>query len=481
MAEEIQTDSASGFTPGPATDGQNAPQLPARFDHVDWLGFFATTLIALAGYLFTLAPNVTLGFSGITSTGAFYAGVPHPPGYPVWTLYSWCFTKLVPFSNVACRVAVGSAVASAVACGLIALIVTRGGMVLFHNERLFANFSPSKLAQLRVVCGVVAALVLAFSGAVWRYAVIAETRAISLLLFTAVLCLFFRWSLAPTQRRYLACAFFALGILLTDSQELIVALPALIVAVMLTNVRLGRDLCFLPLPLAVFATSANQYNIVCKAFLTEANWPLLGTALVVLLAGISLTVITRRIGTEWKAALGCSLAILLGLAFYLYVPMTSMTTPPVNWGYPRTTEGFLHVISRGQYELVSPTDDLERFAGQVWELTKMTGEQFGWLYLVIAIIPFCFIGRMTSQGRRLLGGIVAFWVCVTLLMLIEINPPPDRQAGDMVVQYFAASHAILAVWLGWGLMIIGSKFAEPSQADKNSTVGTPVRENVPDQ
>src|SRR5688572_24783290 len=197
MAEEIQIDGASGAViPEPAAEEQTAPPLPARFDCVDWASFGATTLVALIGYLCTLAPNVALAYSGITSTGAYYAGVPHPPGYPVWTLYSWCFTKLLPFSNVAWRVAVGSAVASAVACGLIALMVSLGGMILFHNERLFANFSPSKLAQLRAVCGVVAGLVLAHSGAVWRYAVIAETQALSLLLFAAMLCLFFRWSLA---------------------------------------------------------------------------------------------------------------------------------------------------------------------------------------------------------------------------------------------------------------------------------------------
>jgi len=462
MADEIQNAEAGAVASSmPTGDARDPTQSMARFDRVDWLAFAATTLLALVGYLLTLAPNVTLEFSGITATGAYYAGVPHPPGYPVWTLYSWCFTKLLPFSNIAWRVAVGSAVASALACGFVALMISRGGLALFKDMGLLANLNPPQLCCLRLVCGVVAGLVLAFSGAVWRYAVIAESRPLSLLLFVVMVCLFFRWSLAIAKKRYLAGAFFAFGLLLTNSQELLVALPALIVAVMLADVRLGRDLCFLPLPLAVLATSANQYNIVCKASLTEANWPLLGTALVVLLAGISLAIITRRIGTEWQAALGCSLAMLMGLAFYLYVPLTSMTTPPVNWGYPRTTEGFLHVISRGQYERVSPTDDLGRFVGQVRESTKMTGKRFGWLYLAIAIIPFGFIGRMTSQGRRLFGGLVAFWISVTLLMLIEINPPPDRQAWEMAGQYFAASYAILAVWFGLGLIIVGAKLTSP--------------------
>jgi len=469
MAEEIQNAGVEAVASStPTGDAPRPPQTPARFDRVDWLGFAATTLLALTGYWLTLAPDLTLEFSGINATGAYYAGVPHPPGYPVWTLYSWCFTQLLPFSNVAWRVAVGSAVASAVACGMVAMMISRGGLVLFHDKGLFADLNSLQLGWLRKVCGTVAGLVLAFSGAVWRYAVIAETRALSLLLFVVMLWLFFRWSLAPAQRRYIVWAFFAFGLLLTNSQELIVALPALVVAVMLVDLRVGRDLCFLPLPLAVLATSVNQYHIVCKLFPIETNPPLLGTALMVLLAGISLTVITRRLGTEWKTALGCSLAMLLGLALYFYVPIASMTTPPVNWGYPRNPEGFLHVISRGQYESVWPTDDLGRFAGQVREWAGMTGMQFGWPFMAIACIPFCFIGRMSNQGRRLFGGFIAFWVCVTFLMLIETNPPPDRQAWSLIVQYFATSHAILAVWLGLGLMTVGAKFAAPNP-DHRST------------
>ncbi|GIT12662.1 MAG: hypothetical protein CM1200mP34_0680 [Verrucomicrobiales bacterium] len=54
-----------------------------------------------------------------------YAGVPHPPGYPVWTLYTWLFTKLVPISNIAFRVALSSAFAAALSSGLLALLTCR--------------------------------------------------------------------------------------------------------------------------------------------------------------------------------------------------------------------------------------------------------------------------------------------------------------------------------------------------------------------
>src|SRR5258706_9169689 len=89
------------------------------FQRTDWLGFGITALVALMVYLATLAPDVTLENSGVLVTGAAHAGVPWPAGLPVWTIYSWLFVHLLPFSNLAWRVAVGSAVATSVACGLV--------------------------------------------------------------------------------------------------------------------------------------------------------------------------------------------------------------------------------------------------------------------------------------------------------------------------------------------------------------------------
>src|SRR5438309_9695195 len=103
------------------------------FHAVDWLTFCITGFIMFAAYLFTLAPEVTRGFSGIFSTGAMYAGVPHPPGYPVWTIYAWLFTELLPVSNIAWRVAVSSAVAGALTCGLVAVMVSRGGALIVEG------------------------------------------------------------------------------------------------------------------------------------------------------------------------------------------------------------------------------------------------------------------------------------------------------------------------------------------------------------
>src|SRR5436190_2983202 len=136
--------------------------LSTRLDRADWLSFAVTTLFALIGYLLTLAPEVTLEDSGILTTSAMYGGVGPPQGYPVWTIYSWLFIKLLPLSNPAWRVAVGSAVAGALSCGFVALMVSRTGKIFLDGTPAFAQLASRDRNLIRGVSGYVAGLALGF-------------------------------------------------------------------------------------------------------------------------------------------------------------------------------------------------------------------------------------------------------------------------------------------------------------------------------
>ena len=92
----------------PATPGK----VPPFFRRIDWLTFGLTTLLVLVGYLLTMGPDVSLQDSGELAVGSYYAGVPHPPGYPIWTIVTYLFTLLVPISNIAFRVGLSTAIAA---------------------------------------------------------------------------------------------------------------------------------------------------------------------------------------------------------------------------------------------------------------------------------------------------------------------------------------------------------------------------------
>src|SRR5207253_9391718 len=124
----------------------------------------------LAVYSFTLAPEVTLEGSGILSTAAMYGGGAHPPGFPIWTIYAWLFTKLLPFSNIAWRIGVSSAVAGALTCGVLALMVSRGGAMILEGLSGFKRLELKEERLLRLVSASVAGMAFGFNGISWGLA-----------------------------------------------------------------------------------------------------------------------------------------------------------------------------------------------------------------------------------------------------------------------------------------------------------------------
>ncbi len=452
----------SGDSTGQSDMASRAPRDPRYFHWIDWLSFGATTLLALVVYLFTLAPEVGLDNSGVWTTAAAYGGVSSPPGYPLWTLWAWGFTQLLPFANSAWRVAVSSAVAGALACGLIALMVSRGGTAILERTPDPQRLKPKEEKWLRAVCGYAAGMVFGLNGAFWPQAVIVAVWPLSILLLCLVLCLLQRWNFQPENRRSLYAAAFLYGLLLTNSQIELAFAPAIPFLAMTGNLKIGRDMFLV----------AGVIFLIGLAGIWMGHFPMLRSGggmffifillgVITSLMGMGLAIKTRQAFSEWKAILVCSGLFLLGLAVYFYLPITSMTNPPINWGYPRTVEGFFHVLSRGQYEHMNPTSNAARFLEQAHMYFVATGKEFGWTYLLICLIPFCFLHRIAASGRRWILGLLASYICLAFLMLALLNPGEDRQTMELTKTVFSASYVVLALWLGSGLVILGTWLARP--------------------
>ncbi len=140
---------------------------------IDWAAAITAGIGALVVFLVTLAPGVTLEDAGELATAAHSFGVPHPPGYPVWTLAAWIWVHIFPFGNIAWRTNVLSALCSAAAVGMVALLVSRSGRVmagrLISREESLEQRLPGNAAA---VGAVVAGWLLAFGPAFWSQAVI---------------------------------------------------------------------------------------------------------------------------------------------------------------------------------------------------------------------------------------------------------------------------------------------------------------------
>ena len=147
-----------------------------------------------------------------------------------------------------------------------------------------------------------------------------------------------------------------------------------------------------------------------------------------------------------------------------FVPVVSdLRNPPMNWGYPRTWEGFKHAIQRGQYEAIGiPNFDSVReflaFMGkQMVNYFDDVRVQFTDLLIPFALVPFAAGHWIVKKENR-----KAFWqwmipafacfLMMSLLLILLANVKGDLQDGFIQKVKFISSHAMLALWIGYGLV-----------------------------
>lgn len=454
----------------PASPPPPPVKVAPLFRQVDWLTFGLGFLLVMAAYFYTLAPDLTLEDSGELAVGSHYAGIPHPPGYPVWTIYTWVWANFLPFSNIAWRVALASAFAGALACGLIALLVSRGSSMLMEGLEELKDMTGKWEAAICVVSGVVAAGLMGFNGFMWSQSVIVEVYSFGVLSLMLTMALLLRWIYAPHQKRYLYWSMFMFGICFTNHQSLLVAAMGLQVAIALAQPRLGRDVFLCNSVVYVAGLLARSLGYL-STFDSPPGGGLNMLFVIFNAVGLSsiaayawLAVKTTEFFNPWNflTGLGCGGAWLAGAAWYLYMPIAGMSNPPMQWGYPRTVEGFIHALTRGQYEKANPTNFLNdpgRFVEQLGRMVEGVAGEFSWVFMFIALVPFFFLWRMKQRERAWIVGIAAVYFCLGVILLILLNPPPDRAARDLVRVFFTPSHTCIAMLVGYGLSLTAAYMA----------------------
>ncbi|MFO1475885.1 MAG: DUF2723 domain-containing protein [Verrucomicrobiota bacterium] len=489
-------------------------RVPPLFRRIDWFTLAFTFVVVWIVYFLTLAPEQTLEDSGELCTGAFYAGIPHPPGYPFWTIYAWLWTKLLPFGNVAWRVEVGQSTAAAMACGLVAFMVSRGSSMLIEGIEELKNMTGKWENAICMVSGIAAGLLLGFGGVMWSESV--AINRISLFgvpwVMIVLLCLL-RWIYAPRQWIYLFCGLFFFGVCATIHQTLLVAAMGIEVAIAIAHPRLGRHIVLwntilflagLVLNQEGYVTMLNTANMVLIIYfavgicsIVSYVWLCVRTKITMrelgmdgaLFAGLLLLASAptlgmlakllgpaalathvwlgwqlRKLGKEWLIVPALGLLWILGASFYLYEPIAGMTNPPMQWGYPRTVEGFFHALSRGQYEKANPTDlfaagGVDRFVTQLGMMVSDIAVEFNWVVVFVALVPLLFLFKVQRRERAWLLGLTGVYFCIGVILVILMNPTPERQSADLVKVFFTSSHGVVAILFGYGLALTAAYMA----------------------
>lgn len=167
----------------------------------------ALLLSFLSLVLFSLfsAQGIYGGDSGDLVTAAFLGGVPHPPGYPLYTFLGW-FISHLPVLSVSWRVGLLSSLSHALVVGLVFLYISR----------LTKSWIP----------GLYGALALVGNYLFFLYAVTPEVFALLDLFLILLLYLLLSWD-QTKNKRYLFLTSFVFGLSLTHHQVILFLVPAI--------------------------------------------------------------------------------------------------------------------------------------------------------------------------------------------------------------------------------------------------------------
>lgn len=242
------------------------------FRKVDWASFWTSAILSFVVYFLTAAPSVTLEDAGELAVAGDHLGVPHPPGYPIWTLCAWVFARILGFvtfrgqPNPSWAIAVMSGFFGALATGLTAMLVTRTSSDILRTREsdeagidgvggTEARGLLGKHDLLDIICwvsGVASSLVFAFSPVMWSQATIVEVYSLNAFFLMLIFVLTYRWMCRPTDRLLWITAFvFGLG--LTNYQVILLAMIPLVIVILLQNIDLFRDFVLVVIPFGLTA------------------------------------------------------------------------------------------------------------------------------------------------------------------------------------------------------------------------------------
>ncbi len=193
-------------------------------------------LVAFVIYSLTLAHTITWQHNGADSgdlvTAAFVLGIPHPPGYPLYTLVAFFFARL-PLFEPAHNVAVFSALMASASV----FVLARAGAALISAE------IPKTAA---VFLAPLAALTFAFAPLMWSQALIPEVYALNGLLVAVIL-----WACFTTSPRRVYFAALAFGLGMAHHLSILLLVPGAFLALQPSRKHWRAILLFL-LPLALY-------------------------------------------------------------------------------------------------------------------------------------------------------------------------------------------------------------------------------------
>uniref|UniRef100_UPI0035620452 protein O-mannosyl-transferase family n=1 Tax=Pontiella sp. TaxID=2837462 RepID=UPI0035620452 len=372
------------------------------------------------------------------------------------------------------------------ACGVIALLISRSGLDLIRSLNRNASLLGDQTERLFcATAGISGGLLLAFGQGMWSQSVIAEVYSLNIFFQSLVLIFLYRWIRDSGNAKWLMLCAFTFGLGITNHQTLMFMGLAIAAAVLFNELDIFKykylpftlGMLFIALPLTLVGVyfgnlflqilgvvgSAALMLCIREKFLVR-DFIITGVFYILLVGfnkwaagnpemadymwvagpekagfwiwtvyALAVPLIATFTLPNGRIVGPTFLVMFIGLGFYFYMAFSSDQNPPINWGYPRTWQGFMHAITRGQYERVKLAHVFTpRFLEQVETYLSDLRSQFYGPIALIGLLPLMFysIIRQPAETRFLFKGRIGrfeyfFWtiswsVVINLLLILVL-------------------------------------------------------------
>ena len=355
-----------------------------------FLVFLASFLL----YLLSSYPTIAVGDCGELITAAYTLGIPHPPGYPLWTIIGKIFTIIIPFGNIAYRLNLMSAFFGAATCSILFLLI----------KKISSNWIYSFLI----------ALCMAFSNTFWSQSIQVKGGIYTLNTFFIVLIIYL--------------IFFPLGkttdIAIDNSIQ---SLDNTTGKQSILSKLTPRNLLIICFIYGISLTNHYIMLLISPAFL------------------IYLILDNAKIAKA-KHILLFFIFIFLGLLLYSYLPIRSSLNPPIDWGNPENPINFIAHLGRFQYKGL----ELEKKVGiltKIYFLKNIFPQYIQNYGVVLSLLSI--IGLVYGFFKNFKFTILTFLIFIinTVVLIFLLNFKYTPQDIDAFKPYFLPAWIMVSLWI----------------------------------
>lgn len=454
---------------------------PSHFKNsIAVFGGILTFFISLAAYLRTLASTVSLWDCGEFISCAYILGIPHPPGAPLYLLLGRLFTMLPLGGEIAWRVNLISALASATTVWLTYLIILQ----------LIRACKRETAAWLEAAAAFVGALALAFSDSFWFNAVEAEVYALSTCLTALVIWLALRWAYTPETRsplRYLVLIAYLIALAVGVHLLNVLTIPALLLLIYFKT-RPWPWFKWLMLFALLALAASLLFTDILESIAALAPVAKLGGGFALLAALLMLIVAAYRQTGNLPRLLFTVLFLLgLGYSTYVTVLLRSNLDPAIDENDPQNWPQLVSYLNREQYGREDLVAQLTQRKASFWDyqIKEMYLRYFNWQFFgrsgnpewqrvtlqwqglwglpfLLGCAGLIYHVRRDWRGASIVG---VLFVMTGLAIVIYLNQT-EGQPRERDYAY-AGSYLAFAIWIGMGAQAL---FEKAASAQYRSTI-----------